>query len=157
VTGYGEAGNALVTAGVGKTIFVGSTEVGRRVMEASARTLTPVVLELGGKDAFIVCDDADLNQVCPVQSTQAGKEHATSLTGTAFFTAQLRLCGRDPASVKVSFIAFLLITQVRQIGSLLASVFFRGIAAHLCRLRLGRSNACCFGSAACASSHSVTP
>lgn len=37
-------------------------QVGRRVMAAAAQTLTPVVLELGGKDAFIVCDDADLNQ-----------------------------------------------------------------------------------------------
>jgi acyl-CoA reductase-like NAD-dependent aldehyde dehydrogenase len=26
--------------------------------------LTPVTLELGGKDAFVVCEDADLNQVC---------------------------------------------------------------------------------------------
>ena len=64
VTGYAEAGNALVTSGVGKLIFVGSTQVGKKVMEAAALTLTPVVLELGGKDAMIVCDDADLNQVC---------------------------------------------------------------------------------------------
>jgi hypothetical protein len=28
--------------------------------------LTPVTLELGGKDAFVVCEDADLNQVCVV-------------------------------------------------------------------------------------------
>lgn len=62
VTGYAEAGNALVTGGVDKVIFVGSTGVGRAVMKAAASTLTPVVLELGGKDAFIVCDDADLSQ-----------------------------------------------------------------------------------------------
>jgi hypothetical protein len=42
---------------------VGSTEVGKKVMQAAADRLTPVTLELGGKDAFIVCDDADLAQV----------------------------------------------------------------------------------------------
>lgn len=35
----------------------------RKVMEAAAATLTPVVLELGGKDAFIVCEDVNLDQV----------------------------------------------------------------------------------------------
>lgn len=122
VTGYAEAGHALVTSGLGKLIFVGSTEVGthmvvfvvvclslfalrtarclylhrstmcvcissitrvsalchaalsstavsaprttgRKVMQSAAGTLTPVVLELGGKDAFIVCDDANLDTV----------------------------------------------------------------------------------------------
>eukprot|EP00850_Spirogloea_muscicola_P007929 SM000041S15488 [mRNA] locus=s41:288984:293518:- [translate_table: standard] len=53
VTGYGETGAALVNH-VDKMIFVGSAAIGRRVMEGAARTLTPVVLELGGKDAFIV-------------------------------------------------------------------------------------------------------
>lgn len=50
-------------AGLGKLIFVGSTGVGKAIMRAAAEHLTPVTLELGGKDAFIVCDDADLNQV----------------------------------------------------------------------------------------------
>lgn len=63
MTGYAEAGNALVTSGVNKLIFVGSTDIGKKVMQAAAQNLTPVVLELGGKDAFIVCDDADLTQV----------------------------------------------------------------------------------------------
>lgn len=57
-TGYSETGSALV-AGADKIIFVGSVGVGKRVMEAASKTLTPVVLELGGKDPFIVCDDAD--------------------------------------------------------------------------------------------------
>ena len=71
VTGYAEAGNALVTSGVNKLIFVGSTEIGRKVMQAAAQTLTPVVLELGGKDAFVVCDDANLSQVrwCKLQES----------------------------------------------------------------------------------------
>lgn len=59
VTGFGETGHALVTGGVNKLIFVGSPEIGAKVMEAAATTWhpTPVVLELGGKDPFIVCDD----------------------------------------------------------------------------------------------------
>jgi succinate-semialdehyde dehydrogenase/glutarate-semialdehyde dehydrogenase len=41
-------------------MFTGSVGVGRRVMELAARNLTHIVLELGGKDPMIVCDDADL-------------------------------------------------------------------------------------------------
>ena len=66
VTGYGDAGRALVSAKLGKIIFVGSTNIGRSVMRAAAERLTPVVLELGGKDALIVCEDADVNQVSTV-------------------------------------------------------------------------------------------
>ncbi|GJP45642.1 hypothetical protein CLOM_g5005 [Closterium sp. NIES-68] len=66
VTGFGSTGSALVQSGVDRLIFVGSTAVGRKVLEASAVNLTPTVLELGGKDAFIVCDDADLTQVVPI-------------------------------------------------------------------------------------------
>ena len=64
MTGYGDTGAALVRSGLGKLVFVGSTEVGRRVLAASAETLTPVTMELGGKDAFVVTDDVDLRQVC---------------------------------------------------------------------------------------------
>ena len=66
VHGYGEAGNALVTGGTDKVVFVGSTGVGRMVMKAAADTLTPVVLELGGKDPFIVLEDASLSQCVPM-------------------------------------------------------------------------------------------
>src|SRR2546423_549173 len=40
--------------------FTGSAAVGRVVMEAAARHLTPVVLELGGKSPAIVAADADI-------------------------------------------------------------------------------------------------
>jgi succinate-semialdehyde dehydrogenase/glutarate-semialdehyde dehydrogenase len=46
---------------VGKIVFTGSVATGKRVMAAAARNLTPVVLELGGKDAAVVCRDADLD------------------------------------------------------------------------------------------------
>ncbi len=57
----------LTHTGVDKVIFVGSTQVGKKVMAAASHTLTPVVLELGGKDAFIVCDDADIKSVVQVR------------------------------------------------------------------------------------------
>ncbi|WP_436700060.1 aldehyde dehydrogenase family protein [Nocardioides sp. BYT-33-1] len=60
VTGYGETGAALTAAGVDKIAFTGSTATGKRVMAACAETLTPVVIEAGGKDALIVAEDADV-------------------------------------------------------------------------------------------------
>ena len=60
VTGFGETGHALCTAGVNKVAFTGSTATGKKVMAACAETLTPVVIEAGGKDALLVDEDADL-------------------------------------------------------------------------------------------------
>ncbi|HKP81509.1 MAG TPA: aldehyde dehydrogenase family protein, partial [Pyrinomonadaceae bacterium] len=60
VTGDGSTGAALVEAGVNKIMFTGSVNTGKRVAEAAAKHLTPVVLELGGKDPMIVLEDADL-------------------------------------------------------------------------------------------------
>jgi acyl-CoA reductase-like NAD-dependent aldehyde dehydrogenase len=60
VTGYGETGAALCRAGLGKLAFTGSAPTGKKVMAACAETLTPVLMELGGKDAMIVDDDADV-------------------------------------------------------------------------------------------------
>lgn len=60
VTGDGSTGAALVEAGVDKIMFTGSVATGRRVAEAAAKQLIPVVLELGGKDPMIVLDDAKL-------------------------------------------------------------------------------------------------
>lgn len=61
-TGDGRTGRALVDAPVDVLSFTGSVATGRKVMEAAARHLTPVVLELGGKDAMIVLEDADLER-----------------------------------------------------------------------------------------------
>jgi succinate-semialdehyde dehydrogenase/glutarate-semialdehyde dehydrogenase len=60
VTGDGSTGAALVGAGVDKIMFTGSVATGKRVAEAAAKYLTPVVLELGGKDPMIVLDDANV-------------------------------------------------------------------------------------------------
>mmetsp|Transcript_1391 Transcript_1391/g.4752 ORF Transcript_1391/g.4752 Transcript_1391/m.4752 type:complete len:614 (-) Transcript_1391:272-2113(-) len=56
--GFADVGSKLVKSPkVDKIIFVGSPQVGIKVMEAAAANLTPVVLELGGKDPFVVCGD----------------------------------------------------------------------------------------------------
>ncbi|WP_225724920.1 MULTISPECIES: aldehyde dehydrogenase family protein [unclassified Nocardia] len=60
INGFGATGAELVKAGVDKIAFTGSTATGKRIMAAAAETLTPVLLECGGKDAVIVAADADL-------------------------------------------------------------------------------------------------
>ncbi|HSF65505.1 MAG TPA: aldehyde dehydrogenase family protein, partial [Paracoccaceae bacterium] len=61
VTGDGSTGAALVAAPVDKIAFTGSTEVGRRIRQATAGTGKALTLELGGKSPYIVFDDADLD------------------------------------------------------------------------------------------------
>jgi succinate-semialdehyde dehydrogenase/glutarate-semialdehyde dehydrogenase len=61
VSGGGTVGAALVTSGADKIMFTGSVETGKKIAGAAAETLTPVVLELGGKDPMIVCQDANLD------------------------------------------------------------------------------------------------
>ena len=60
--GGGTVGRALLTSGLDRVIFTGSVEKGREVMGLAAQRLTPVTLELGGKDPFIVLHDADLER-----------------------------------------------------------------------------------------------
>src|SRR4051794_21032613 len=60
-TGRGETGQALVDE-VDMIMFTGSTKTGKKVMERAAQTLTPVSLELGGKDPMVVLRDADVER-----------------------------------------------------------------------------------------------
>ncbi|MBV9481450.1 MAG: aldehyde dehydrogenase family protein [Acidobacteria bacterium] len=62
VTGDGSTGEALVRhPDVDKIAFTGSTEVGRAIRSATARTHKRVSLELGGKSPFLIFEDADLD------------------------------------------------------------------------------------------------
>ncbi len=62
VTGDGATGELIVRhEGVDKIAFTGSTEVGRKIREATAGSGKALTLELGGKSPFIVFDDADLD------------------------------------------------------------------------------------------------
>ena len=60
-TGTGETGAALIDE-VDMVMFTGSTRTGKKIMGRASETLTPVSLELGGKDPMIVLRDADLER-----------------------------------------------------------------------------------------------
>ena len=60
VHGDGKVGAALIQARPDFIFLTGSTATGKKIMQAAAESLTPVALELGGKDAMIVLEDADL-------------------------------------------------------------------------------------------------
>ncbi len=77
--GRGETGEALVLdRNVNMLSFTGSTAVGRRVGELAGRDLKRVSLELGGNNAYIVLDDADLE-----------KASAAGAFGSYFFQGQI--------------------------------------------------------------------
>lgn len=67
VPGYGqEAGVALAShSSINLVVFTGSVDTGTAVMEAAAKNIVPVILELGGKSPNIVLQDADLNAAAP--------------------------------------------------------------------------------------------
>lgn len=87
VYGYGDLGAALIEAGVDKVCFIGSTRVGRLVYQAAARRMIPCTLELGGKDAALVLEDADLDDAV-----------------AGILWAGLANCGQSCASVEVAYV-----------------------------------------------------
>ncbi|KAM0839253.1 hypothetical protein ACQ4PT_060430 [Festuca glaucescens] len=84
ITGFAETGQALVSS-VDKIIFVGSPGVGRMIMQKASETLIPVTLELGGKDAFIVCEDVDLPNVVQVAVRAALQSSGQNCAGAERF------------------------------------------------------------------------
>lgn len=56
------AGSAFLKDGIDKLFFTGSVTVGKQLMYEASETLTPLVLELGGNDAMLVCEDANLHR-----------------------------------------------------------------------------------------------
>jgi acyl-CoA reductase-like NAD-dependent aldehyde dehydrogenase len=57
-----EVSPLMLAAGVDKIFFTGSVKVGKQLMAEAAKTLTPLSLELGGKDPMIVMADADIER-----------------------------------------------------------------------------------------------
>lgn len=65
--GAADAGDALVRhPGVGKVSFTGGVDVGRVVARTAGEVLKPVVMELGGKSANLIFEDADLDTAVPL-------------------------------------------------------------------------------------------
>jgi aldehyde dehydrogenase (NAD+) len=60
ITGLGDTGRALCESGVGKVAFTGSSRTAKKVAEVCSKTMTPVVLECGGKDPVLIAEDADI-------------------------------------------------------------------------------------------------
>jgi len=54
------AGDAFIENGINKLFFTGSVPVGKKLMKSASEKLLPLSLELGGNDAMIICEDANL-------------------------------------------------------------------------------------------------
>ncbi len=86
LTGGVATGEALVAhPGVDKVAFTGSTAAGRRIAAECGRSLRRVSLELGGKSAAVVLDDADLGQLAK------GLRYASFVNNSQACAAQTRI------------------------------------------------------------------
>jgi acyl-CoA reductase-like NAD-dependent aldehyde dehydrogenase len=104
VTGYGPVvGEALAKhPGVDMVSFTGSTRAGRRVSELAAETVKRVALELGGKSASIVLDDADLAaavkgtvSACFLNSGQTCSAHTRLLVPESKYAEVAKLAAEE--------------------------------------------------------------
>ncbi len=102
VTGFGPAvGKALAAhPDVDKVAFTGSTAVGAEVAKAAAANITGVLLELGGKSAHVVFDDADLDAAC--NGVLAGVFAATGQTCMAGSRLLVSRAVHDELAAKIA-------------------------------------------------------
>ena len=81
LTGTPETGIALTESKLGKISFTGSTRTAKKVAEACAANMTPVVLECGGKDAVLVDRDADIKKAAEMTLWHAMSNAGQSCIG----------------------------------------------------------------------------
>ena len=104
ITGLGETGEALCGSGIDKISFTGSTRTAKLVAAQCAKTMTPVVLECGGKDPVIVAADANVKRA--VEATMwsamanagqscigAERVYVDEKTADQFITQMIKLAG----------------------------------------------------------------
>ena len=140
VTGDGSSGELIVRHdGVDKIAFTGSTEVGRRIREATAGSGKHLTLELGGKSPFIIFDDADLDsaveglvdaiwfnqgQVCCAGSRLLVQESVAEVVIGKLRARMEKLRVGDPLDKAIDIGAIVAPVQLERIEQLVA----RGIA-----------------------------
>lgn len=101
VIGDAEAGEALVTdPNVSMVSFTGSTEIGRRVGSLAGGLLKKVSLELGGNNAFVILDDADLEA-----AASAGAYSSFQFQGQVCFAVGRHIVHRSVADQYVDLIS----------------------------------------------------
>jgi acyl-CoA reductase-like NAD-dependent aldehyde dehydrogenase len=84
VQGIGEEAGAALSAhaDIDRLSFTGSTDTAKLIGQSTARSLTPVSFELGGKSPFVVCADADLDAAAQTAAGQYMNAGQVCLAGT---------------------------------------------------------------------------
>ena len=84
VQGIGEEAGAALAAhpDIDRLSFTGSTDTAKLIGQSTARSLTPVSFELGGKSPYIVCADADLDAAAQTAAGQYVNAGQVCLAGT---------------------------------------------------------------------------
>jgi acyl-CoA reductase-like NAD-dependent aldehyde dehydrogenase len=108
IAGDGSTGKTLTEAALDKLIFTGSVPTGKRVAEAAAARLLPIVLELGGKDPMLVLDDADVDTASSgavwgafVNAGQACLSVERCYVHRSLYPAFLEACVRKTQQLKI--------------------------------------------------------
>ena len=108
IPGDGSTGKALTKSALDKLIFTGSVPTGKRVAEAAAGRLLPVVLELGGKDPMVVLENADIDVASSgavwgafVNAGQACLSVERCYVHRSIYSAFLEACVRKTQQLKV--------------------------------------------------------
>jgi len=96
ITGTAPAGAALASSPyVDKIIFTGSDAIGKIIMKQASDHLTPCVLELGGKDPFIVFADTDLDRVAAVCARGCFQNAGQNCMCVPALKSRRCVCARD--------------------------------------------------------------
>src|ERR1700729_1483864 len=150
ITGAGRSIGKLLTehSKVRKIIFTGGTEGGREILRQAASSVTPAMLELGGKGPIIVCDNIDWDEAIDGVLTQAfARKAEVCFAGSRLFV---------PSSLHDKFIADLAAKAAKipmgdplddrtQLGPLMSSERLTDIIEKIDKARADGANVYCGG------------